>query len=70
MYYGGFTYTECYKIPIRYRNWFIDRINKEFKKASDSQKNASRASHDNDPMSRMLGGKSRTSGPSRSRRFT
>jgi hypothetical protein len=71
MYYGGFTYSEAYKLPIQYRNWFIDRINKEFKKAADQGEAAqSRAAHQNDPTTRALSGHSRAEGPSRIRRFT
>jgi len=70
MYYGGFTYSEAYKIPTRYRVWFIDRINKEFKKAAGTGNESSRASHNNDPGSRAMRGMSRQTGPSRTRRFT
>jgi len=71
MYYGGFTYTEAYKLPITYRKWFIERINKEFKKsADDGDQGQTRASHQNDAMTRALTGKSRGEGPSRIRRFT
>ena len=71
MYYGGFTYTEAYKLPITYRKWFIDRINQEFKKAAEAGQQAqTRAAHQNDPMTRTLTGKSRGESPSRIRRFT
>lgn len=70
MYYGGFTYSEAYKIPTRYRAWFIDRINKEFKKAAGKGSDSSRAAHSNDPRSRADRGMARQSGPSRTRRFT
>ncbi len=70
MYYGGFTYSEAYKIPTRYRVWFIDRINKEFKKAAAQGAESSRAAHNNDPGSRSMRGMSRQTGPSRTRRFT
>jgi len=71
MYYGGFTYTEAYKLPIQYRNWFIDRINKEFKKSAEAGESAqTRAAHQNDPTSRAMMGNSRTESPSRIRRFT
>ncbi len=70
MYYGGFTYSECYKIPTRYRVWFIDRINKEFKKSSDNNADASRGAHNNDAVTRGMSGMTRQVGPSRTRRFT
>ncbi len=70
MYYGGFTYSECYKIPTSYRKWFIDRINKEFKKSSGDGEAQSRGAHQNSPTSRAMRGMSRQTGPSRTRRFT
>jgi len=70
MYYGGFTYSECYKIPTRYRVWFIDRINREFKRSADNNVDASRAAHTNDPSSRGMMGMARQVRPSRTRRFT
>ncbi len=71
MYYGGFTYSEAYRLPIQYRNWFIERINTEFKKSAESGDGAqTRAAHQNDPGTRAMSGHSRTEGPSRIRRFT
>ncbi len=70
MYYGGFTYSECYKLPTQYRTWFIDRINREFKKAAGKDTAQTRAAHQNDPSSRSTRGMSRQTGPSRTRRFT
>ena len=67
MYYGGFSYTECYAMPINYRLWFIRRINTEFERANQK---ASKAIHDNNPTNNMLSGKSRTHSPARMRRFT
>ena len=71
MYYGGFTYSECYKLPIPYRTWFIERINKEFQKAQDEGSNtSSRAAHHNDAALRQLQGMARGETPARMRRFT
>ncbi len=71
MYYGGFTYSECYKLPIAYRVWFIDRINKEFKKAQEAGEQAnSRAAHHNQSDIRKLQNFARGETPSRMRRFT
>ena len=67
MYYGGFTYTECYKMPINYRLWFIRRINKEFERANQK---VSKAVHDNNPVNNMMSGRSRMQSPARMRRFT
>jgi len=71
MYYGGFTYTEARSMPMRYRTWFIDRIQTEFKKASDKGNEApTKALHMNGPEERAMMGMSRTNAPSRMRRFT
>ena len=67
MYYGGFTYTDVYSLPIRYREWFIVRINKEFE---SSNKQQSRGAHQNTPDARAMQGMARTESPSRLRRFT
>ena len=65
MYYMGFSFVECYNIPIWQRIWFIKRLNKEIK---DS--NASRAAHDNSPDVRGLQGRHRGNPPAKLRRFT
>jgi len=70
MYYMGFTYTEAYTVPIWQRHWFIKRINKEIKDASDQGSNGSRAAHHNTPGTRTLMGRNRSHTPSRVRRFT
>jgi hypothetical protein len=67
MYYGGFTYTEGYTMPVSYRVWFIHRINKEFK---DSNESANKAVHQNTPEQNALRGKNRMQTPARMRRFT
>lgn len=42
MYYGGFTYTEAYNLPLNFRRWFINEIVDEMKRSSgheDSEDN-------------------------------
>ena len=70
MYYMGFTYLEAYNIPVWQRMWFLDRINKEIKKANDAQSGASRAAHQNSPDARAMMGRARAQVPSKLRRFT
>ena len=65
MYYMGFSYWECYNIPIQYRIWFIKRLQKELKNSEDS-----RAAHANTPDQRALMGKHNANAPARLRRFT
>ncbi len=73
MYYMGFTYIEAYNIPVWQRNWFIARINKEFKNANERNKGQgaeSRAAHMNSPEARQLQGRARHQVPANLRRFT
>jgi hypothetical protein len=65
MYYMGFSWVECYNIPIWQRIWFIERLNKEIQKA-----NGSRAAHDNSRDMRSLQGRHRNDPPAKLRRFT
>ena len=71
MYYMGFTYYEAYNIPVWQRNWFIQRLNREFKKASEkNQPVQSKAAHTNTPDARALMGNHRQAVPAKLRRFT
>lgn len=70
MYYMGFTYVEAYNIPIWQRYWFLERLNKEIKRANDAQSGASRAAHSNSADARALMGRQRAQVPSKLRRFT
>ena len=70
MYYMGFTYVEAYNIPIWQRYWFLERLNKEIKRANDAQSGASRAAHANSADARAMAGRSRAQVPSKLRRFT
>jgi hypothetical protein len=70
MYYMGFSYWECYNIPVRYRAWFITRLNKELSRNSEKDNTPTRAAHQNDPQTRSLMGLHRGETPARLRRFT
>jgi hypothetical protein len=73
MYYMGFTYVECYNLPIWQRVWFIQRLNTEIErmnKANKGQGAATRAAHDNTPDARELMGRHRSHVPAKLRRFT
>lgn len=66
MYYGGFTYSEVYNLPVSYKKWFIDRLVTEL-----SKKDApTRAAHADTPDVREMQGRIRNQVPSRLRRFT
>ena len=41
-YYGGWSFTEAYNLPVGLRNWFIKRLQKQLKDESDAQKKASK----------------------------
>lgn len=70
MYYGGFSYRETYDMPVAYKRWFIERINKELSRGQDQDQNTSRALQHNTPEARSLMGMTRSESPSRLRRFT
>ena len=74
MYYGGFSYTETYNLPIAYKNWWINRIKKEMQGTeTDPTKPGngnSRAAHHNSPEANAMAGRARQEMPSRMRRFT
>jgi hypothetical protein len=70
MYYMGFSYWECYNIPVQYREWFKRRLLDEIKKSREKGDSSSRAAHDNTPELRALTDKSRADTPARLRRFT
>ena len=73
MYYVGFTYRECYNIPVWQRRWFIDRLNKEikrYKEANDGETPPTRAAHQNTPDVRAMMGRHRSMVPANLRRFT
>ena len=66
MYYIGFTYNDAYTLPIWKRQWFIERLIKEFKQSSDAP---TKAAHHNSPEERAFRGL-RPDAPPRLRRFT
>ena len=66
----GFTFEECYRLPVWQRRWFLERLNKELKAANEAQSGASRAAHANAPEARALMGRHRAQTPARLRRFT
>ena len=67
----GFSYWECYNIPIQYRIWFIRRLNDEIKNSNSKDGGGqSRAAHQNTPDARALMSKSREHVPAKLRRFT
>jgi hypothetical protein len=70
IYYAGFTWSEVQLLPVAYKRWFIERLNKELKQTSESGETQSRALHQNSPEVRSMQGKAREQSPSRLRRFT
>ena len=71
MYYCGFTYTEAYNIPVVYKRWWIERVNREITKGNSGEApQGSRAQHHNAGDVPAILGKHRTAAPSRMQRFT
>lgn len=69
-YYGGFSYTEAYNLPIAYKKWWIERISKEIQKSNSGEApQGSRAAHHSTPETEALLGKHRTNTPSKLKRF-
>ena len=57
-------------MPVSYKRWFIERINKELTRSSESGNTQSKALHQNSPDVRAMQGRVREQVPSRLRRFT
>ena len=71
MYYMGFTYTEVMNLPITYRRWFLERVQKELNRTGPNGENPpSRAADQNTPQMRQLMGNQRDAVPAKLRRFT
>ena len=71
MYYMGFTFVECYNIPIWQRRWFITRLNEEIRRSRDGGGDgATRAAHHNDAGAREMMARQRSQVPAKLRRFT
>jgi hypothetical protein len=72
MYYGGFTYTEAYNLPVRYKLWFVSRIAKELKRSQEGQApEGDRTPTNNTPETAALMGRVRSANTAaRNRRFT
>jgi len=74
-YYFGMDFRTYYNMPVRYRRWLIERIDKEIRKAAEANKAGgsqipSKGAHHNSPDIRAMAGKQRAQVPSRLRRFT
>jgi len=38
--YGGWSFTEMYSLPVTLRRWFLERLQKEYKKEAEEHKKA------------------------------
>ena len=72
MYYGGMTTDEYLRLPVSYKRWLIQRINKEIQRAHEQGGDIpSKGAHDNMPDVRAMSGKFRQFGAhGRHQRFT
>tara|TARA_R110000824_G_scaffold220663_6_gene407855 strand:- start:2237 stop:2419 length:183 start_codon:yes stop_codon:yes gene_type:complete len=43
-YHGGWSFIEAYNLPIGLRNWFIDRLAKQFEKEKEQAEESQRKS--------------------------
>lgn len=65
MHHLGFTYSDAMSIPVAYRRWFVERINKE--RSDNNSQTISRSMQANDPEIRSLMGKQRSTVPAKLR---
>ena len=70
MYYGGFTFTEAWNLPVAYRQWFLNRITREINGKSGEGNGSSRGVQHNTQDVRSLQGMTRTQQPARLTRFS
>lgn len=66
----GVTLIESYNMPVAYRQFYLERINKEIESSSKRGETQSRAAHANTPDIRQLQGRARDQVPAKLRRFT
>jgi hypothetical protein len=67
----GFSYTECTKLPVVYKDWFLNRLIKEINKSSEEgDATQSRAAHHNTSDMRALQNRTHPNAPAKLRRFT
>jgi hypothetical protein len=70
-YYFGMTWQDYYHLPVTYKRWLIERIQREIKKTNSNGNEAgTKGAHHNDPQTRAFQGKHREHVPARLRRFT
>ena len=72
MYYGGFSYTEAYNLPVKYKVWFVNRIAKEINRSNSGEApQGDRSQQNNNPETAALMGRVRSANTAaRNRRFT
>lgn len=57
-YYAGFTWPEYYNLPVVYKKWFVERLDKEMKEMKEAgQSTNPKGPAFNSPDMRALGGK-------------
>ncbi len=66
----GFSYDGARSLPIWQRQWFVNRVVDEMKRAHKNNSDASRAAHSNTPDARAIKGMQRAQVPAKLRRFT
>ena len=74
-YYFGMDYPTYYNLPVSYRRWLVERIDKEIRAAAKANSEGgnqvpSKGAHHNTPEARAMSGKQRAQVPSKLRRFT
>lgn len=71
MYWMGFSFSEAMNLPLGWRRWFIDRVQKELSKTGPNGEGPpSKGAAQNTADTRSLMGMARDQVPARLRRFT
>jgi hypothetical protein len=50
-YYGSWSFTEAYSLPIGLRTWFVDRLSQQLKDEAEAREGAMKASKSGTPLS-------------------
>jgi len=43
-YYGGWSFTEAYNLPVKVRNWFVNKLTDQLKMEHDEMESATKSS--------------------------
>jgi len=50
-YYGSWSFTEAYSLPVGLRTWFVERLSQQLKDEAEARENAYKGSSKGTPLS-------------------